>query len=135
MGSNQKSSAIVIFDAARHIFDIPKCDVHSAGSCNCRERLPNRLRAFRDHVAVVDQVQIHRIVRSGGVARLDGVGHAAVRADGLLDELFARNIDKEGNGRLEYAHQAGNDEVAAIPGWLHGVAPVRIEFSSHRCVA
>ena len=41
---------------------------------------------------------------------------AAVRADGLLDELFARNVDKEGNGCLEHAHQAGNDEVAAIQG-------------------
>lgn len=75
-----------------------------------------RLCAFRDHAAVVDQVQIHRIVRGGGVARLDGVGHAAVCADGLLDELFARNVDKEGNGCLEHAHQAGNDEVAAIQG-------------------
>lgn len=116
MGSNQKSSAIVIFDATRHIFDIPKCDVHSAGSCNCRERLPNRLRAFCDHVAVVDQVQIHRVVRGGEVACLNGAGHATVRADGLLDEHFARNIDKEGNGCLERVHQAGNDEVSAIQG-------------------
>lgn len=73
-------------------------------------------------------MQIHGVVRGGGVARDDGVGHAAVRADGLLDELFARNVDKEGNGCLEHAHQARDDEVAAIPGWLHGVAPVRIEF-------
>ena len=29
IGSNQKSSAIVIFDVTRHIFDIPKCGVHS----------------------------------------------------------------------------------------------------------
>ena len=75
-----------------------------------------RLCAFRDHVAVVDQMQIHCIVRGSWVARLDGVGHTAVRADGLLDELFARNIDKEGNGCLEHAHQAGNDEVSAIQG-------------------
>ena len=90
--------------------------------------LSDRLGSPCDHVAVVDQVQIHGVVRSGGVARLDDVGHAAVRADGLLDELFARNVDKEGNGCLEHAHQAGDDEVAAIPGWLHGVAPVRIEL-------
>lgn len=59
---------------------------------------------FRNHVAVVHQMQIHRLVRYGGVARGDGVGHATVSADGLLDE------------------------VAAIPGRLHGVAPVRIEL-------
>ena len=41
---------------------------------------------------------------------------------------FARYVDKKGNGRLEHTHQTGNDEVAAIPGRLHGVAPVRIEF-------
>lgn len=75
-----------------------------------------RHRAFRDHVAVVDQVQIHGVVRGGGVARLDGVGHAAVRADGLLDELFARYVDKEGNGCLEHTHQARDDEVTAIQG-------------------
>ena len=75
-----------------------------------------RLCTFRDHVAVVDQMQIHGIVRGGGVARLDGVGHTAVRADGLLDELFARNVDKEGNGCLEYTHQARDDEVSAIQG-------------------
>lgn len=75
-----------------------------------------RHRVFRDHVAVVDQVQIHGVVRGGGVARLDGVGHAAVRADGLLDELFARYVDKEGNGCLEHTHQARDDEVTAIQG-------------------
>ena len=63
-----------------------------------------------------------------GVARLNGVGHTVVRADGLLDELFCRYVDKEGNGCLEHTHQTGNGEVAAIPGRLHGVAPVRIEF-------
>ena len=62
------------------------------------------LRALCDHVAVVHQMQIHRVVRYGGVAHGDGVGHATVSADGLLDE------------------------VAAIPGRLHGVAPVRIEL-------
>ena len=67
IGSNQKSSAIVIFDVTRHIFDIPKCDVRSAGSCDCRERLPICLRALRNHVAVVDQMQIHRVVRGGMV--------------------------------------------------------------------
>lgn len=87
-----------------------------------------RLCAFRDHVAVVDQVQIHGVVRGGEVACLNGVGHATVRADGLLDEHFAGYVDKEGDGCLERVHQAGDDEVAAIPGWLHGVAPVRIEF-------
>ena len=55
-------------------------------------------------------------MRGGGVACLDGVGHAAVRADGLLDELFARNVDKEGNGCLEHTHQARDDEVAAALG-------------------
>lgn len=30
--------------------------------------------------------------------------------------FFARNIDREGNRCLEHAHQAGNDEVAAIQG-------------------
>ena len=39
-----------------------------------------------------------------------------MRADGLLDELFARNVDKEGNGCLEHAHQAGDDEVSAALG-------------------
>ena len=29
IGLNQKSNAIVIFGAVRHIFDIPKCDTHS----------------------------------------------------------------------------------------------------------
>lgn len=81
-----------------------------------------------NHVAVVDQVQIHRIVSGGGVARLDGVGHTVVRADGLLDELFACYVDKEGNGCLEHTHQTGNDEVSAIPGRLYGVVPVRIEY-------
>lgn len=42
--------------------------------------------------------------------------------------FFARYVDKEGNGCLEHTHQTGNDEVAAIPGRLHGVAHVRIEF-------
>ena len=42
--------------------------------------------------------------------------------------FFARYVDKKGNGRLEHTHQTGNDEVAAIPGRLHGVTPVRIEF-------
>ena len=42
--------------------------------------------------------------------------------------LFARYVDKEGNGYLEHTHQTGNDEVAAIPGRLHGVAHVHIEF-------
>ena len=46
----------------------------------------------------------------------------------LLDELFACYVDKEGNGCLEHTHQTGNDEVSAIPGRLHGVAPVRIEY-------
>lgn len=76
----------------------------------------------------MDQVQIHRIVRRGGVACGDGVGHAAVGADGLLDELFACYVDKEGNGCLEHTYQTGNDEVSAILGRLHGVAPVRIEY-------
>lgn len=74
-------------------------------------------------------MQIHRIVSGGGVARLDGVGRTVVRVDGLLDELFLPVTSiKRGNGRLEHTHQTGNDEVAAIPGRLHGVAPVRIEF-------
>lgn len=60
--------------------------------------------SLRNHVAVIHQVQIHRVVRCGGVARGDGIGHATVSADGLFDE------------------------VAAIPGRLHGVAPVRIEL-------
>ena len=34
-------------------------------------------------------MQIHRLVRYGGVARGDGVGHATVSADGLLDEVAA----------------------------------------------
>lgn len=72
--------------------------------------------SLRNHVAVVDQVQIHRIVSGGGAVRLDGVGHTAVRADGLLDEPFARYVDKEGNGCLEHTHQTGNDEVSAIQG-------------------
>lgn len=42
--------------------------------------------------------------------------------------FFARYVDKKGNGRLEHTHQTGNDEVAATPGRLHGVAPVRIVF-------
>ena len=33
-------------------------------------------------------------MNGGGVARLDGVGHTVVRADGLLDELFACYVDK-----------------------------------------
>ena len=33
-------------------------------------------------------MQIHRVVRRGGVARGDGIGHATVGADGLLDEPF-----------------------------------------------
>ena len=69
-------------------------------------------------------------MRGGGIARGDGVGHIAVRADSFLDELFAGHVDKEGDGCLEHAHQAGNDEVSAIPGWLHGVAPVRIDSIS-----
>ena len=88
------------------------------------------LRALCDHVAVIHQVQIHRVVRGGGIARGDGVGHIAVRADSFLDELFAGHVDKEGDGCLEHAHQAGNDEVAAIPGRLHGVAPMRIDSLS-----
>lgn len=120
--------SILVIDVAHHIFDIPKRDAHGVGSYGRREQLSARLCAFRDHVVVVDQVQIHGIVRGGGVARLDSVGHTAVRADGLLDELFARKIDKEGNRCFERVHQAGDNEVAAIPGWLHGVVPVRIEF-------
>lgn len=88
------------------------------------------LRALCDHVAVIHQVQIHRVVRGGGIARGDGVGHIAVRADSFLDELFAGHVDKEGDGCLEHAHQAGNDEVAAIPGRLRGVAPMRIDSLS-----
>ena len=108
--------SILVIDVAHHTFDIPKRDAHGVGSYGRRERLSDRLCAFRDHVAVVDQVQIHGVVRGGGVTRGDGVGHAAVCADGLLDELFARNVDKEGNGCLERVHQAGDNEVAAIQG-------------------
>ena len=120
--------SILVIDVAHHTFDIPKRDAHGVGSYGRRERLSASLCAFRDHVAVVDQVQIHRVVRGGGVAHSAGIGHAAVCADGLLDELFAGHVDKEGDGCLERVHQAGDNEVAAIPGWLHGVAPVRIEF-------
>ena len=88
------------------------------------------LRALRNHVAVIHQVQIHRVVRGGGIARGDGVGHIAVCADSFLDELFASHVDKEGDGCLEHAHQAGNDEVSAIPGRLRGVAPMRIDSLS-----
>ena len=35
------------------------------------------LRALRNHVAVIHPVQIHRVVRGGGIARGDGVGHIA----------------------------------------------------------
>ncbi len=55
-------------------------------------------------------------MRGGGIARGDGVGHIAVRADSFLDELFASHVDKEGDGCLEHAHQAGNDEVSGALG-------------------
>ena len=97
---------------------------------NCRALNAFCFCSLRNHVAVIHQVQVHRVVRGGGVARGDGVGHAAVGADGLLDELLAGHVDKEGDGCLEHAHQAGNDEVSAIPGRLHGVAPVRIDSLS-----
>ena len=51
------------------------------------------LLSLGNHIAVVDQVQVHRIVRGGGVACGDGICHAAVGADGLLDELFAGHVD------------------------------------------
>ena len=44
--------------------------------------------------------------------------------------FFARYVDKKGNGRLEHTHQTGNDEVAAIPGRLHGVAPRSYELGA-----
>ena len=72
--------------------------------------------SLRNHVAVIHQVQIHRVVRGGGIARGDGVGHIAVHADSFLDELFAGHVDKEGDGCLEHAHQAGNDEVSGALG-------------------
>ena len=37
-------------------------------------------------------------------------------ADGLLNQLFAGHVDKEGDGCLEHAHQAGNDEVSGAFG-------------------
>ncbi|MGO5452330.1 hypothetical protein ACTQWD_08120, partial [Collinsella sp. LCP19S3_B6] len=55
---------------------------------HCRALNAFCLRAFHNHVAVVGQVQIHRIVSGSGVVRLDGVGRTVVRVDGLLDELF-----------------------------------------------
>ena len=39
-----------------------------------------------------------------------------MRADSFLDELFAGHVDKEGDGCLEHAHQAGNDEVSGALG-------------------
>ena len=68
---------------------------------------------LRDNVAVVDEVQIHGVVGGAGVVGRDGVGDPAVRADRLCDELPAGDVDKEGNGRLEDAHQAGDHEVSA----------------------
>ena len=50
--------------------------------------------SLRNHVAVIHQVQIHRVVRGGGIARGDGVSHTVVRADSFLDELFACYVDK-----------------------------------------
>ena len=54
----------------------------------------------RNHVAVIHQVQIHRIVSGGGIARGDGVGHIAVRADSFLDELLPVTSIKRGTDAL-----------------------------------
>ena len=48
-----------------------------------------------DDVAVVDEMQVHGVMRSGRIVRGDGIGDSAVRADRLGDELLSRYIDEE----------------------------------------
>ena len=108
--------SILIIDVAHHIFDITKREAHGVGSYGRRERISARLCAFRDHVAVVDQMQIHGIVRGGGVARLDGVGHAAVRADGLLDELLPVTPIKRGTDALSTPIRRGTTRLPPSQG-------------------
>ena len=69
-----------LFSSASAACVLPKKDYCRALNAFC-------FCSLRNHVAVIHQVQIHRVVRGGGIARGDGVGHATVSADGLFDEV------------------------------------------------
>lgn len=63
--------------------------------------------------AVINEMQVHRVMCRRSVVRRNGIGQHAVRVDGFLFQRISGQLDQQRDCAVDDRDQAGNDNIFA----------------------